>query len=49
MPLLRAPVKFDFLFRYLSDYGKAILNTQAFNLSMPQIGTKTDELAPGGR
>jgi hypothetical protein len=42
-------VKFNFLFRYLSEYWKAILNTQAFDLSMPQIGAKTDELAPGGR
>ena len=39
-------MKFDFLLRYLSEYRKAILNTQAFNFSMPQIGTKTDELTP---
>ena len=47
--LLRAPVEFHFLFRYLREDRKAVLNAQAFNLSVPQIGTKTDELAPRGR
>ncbi len=45
---LRAAMKFDFLFRYFSQDRQTVLDTQALDLSMSQIGTKTNEKAPGG-
>jgi len=47
--LVLAPVELYLLFRYLRDDGKAVLNAQSFNLSVPQVGTKTNELQPRGR
>jgi hypothetical protein len=45
---LRAAVKLDFLFRYFSQDRHAVLDTQTLDLSVSQIGTKTNEKAPRG-
>jgi hypothetical protein len=46
---LTAAIKFDLPGRNLRQHGYAVLDAQPFDLTVPQIAAKLDELAPRGR